>query len=181
MGFNMFAWGFRGYKSDGKARKAFHYEKNDCLDQGDFEPPKLLSMIPDSPNVAGVAKKIVGTPESHIGGAEVKGMMKIAELVFAHQVITGINLLRLHANQGSISVYCHQKKWYWADANSFTDFSIIGTNPGRDFLKAIGPDLVKTELNNFGVLGEISLVLSAYDRSLRGRVNPLMLRMEIRH
>ena len=110
MGFDIWAWGFRGHKRSGGARTAFHYEKRDCLDQGDFEPPALLALIPDSPNAAGVAKKIVGSPESHIGGATVKGMMKIAELEFAHLIKTTVTLLGMNGSGGSISLYCHQTK-----------------------------------------------------------------------
>ncbi|HUF02743.1 MAG TPA: hypothetical protein VMM38_01060 [Aridibacter sp.] len=182
MGFDMFAWGFRGYKSVSKAaREPFHYSKKNCLSQGDFEPPALLSMVPDSPNAAGVAKKIVGTPESHVGGATVKGMMKIAEMEFAHLVSTGVTLLAMNGSGGNISVYCFQKKWYWADANNFETFYYsTSVNPGKDFLKTISPGLVKTELNDFGVLGQIAIVLSEYNRKLPNGVAPI-LRMEISH
>ena len=181
MSFRIWAVGLRGKSSTtGKPRKLFHYLRGNCIDQGDFDPPKILSMIPDSPDVKGVAKKIVGTPESHVGGAKVKGMFKIAELVFAHHVIQGVNLLRMHGSGGSISVYCHQKKWYWADANSFVDCYFSAINPGRDFLKKIGPGLKETELNNFGVLAQIAIVLSEYDSKLPQHATP-NLRFEIRH
>lgn len=182
MSFRIWAVGLRGFsRKSNKARENFHYIKRDCLDQSDFEPPKLLSMIPDSPDLGGIAKKVVGTPESHIGGAEVKGMFKIAELIFAHQVVTGINLLALNGSGGSVSVYCHQNKWYWADANSFVDVHISrGGNPGKEFLRRIGPGLEKTELNNFGVLAQISIVLSKYDSALPRSALP-HLRIELRH
>lgn len=180
MGFSMWAHGYRGHKRNGLARTAFHYSKDNCLDQGDFEPPALLSMIPDSPDAVGVATKIVGTPESHLGGATVKGIFKIAELEFAHLLMQGVNLLAIHGSSGSISLYTHQTKWYWADSNSFDNFVFYGSNPGREFLKTITPSLKKTNLNNFGVLAQIAIVISKYDASLKGRVQP-MLRMEVRH
>ena len=139
MGFDIWAWGFRGKSGDGTAKSAFHYEKKNCLDQGDFEPPTLLSIIPDSPDAKGVAKKIAGTPESHIGGATVKGMMKIAELECAHLVSTAVTLLGLNGSGGSISVYCLQKIWYWADSNSFVTYRYGGGNPGKEFLRTISP------------------------------------------
>jgi len=179
MSFGIWASGLRGFKN-GKARDIFNYSKSNCLDRGDFDPPKVLSMIPSSPNAAGVAEKIVGTPESHVGGAEVNGMSKIAELIFAHHVIQGINFLRMHGSGGSVSVYCYQKKWYWADANSFVNFNFFGADPGREFLKRIGPGLKATELNNFGVLAQIAIVLSEYDRKLPKHATP-NLRIEIRH
>ncbi|REJ77855.1 MAG: hypothetical protein DWQ47_15955 [Acidobacteria bacterium] len=181
MGFDIHAWGYRGHKSGSKeGRTPFRYSKKDCLDQEDFEPPKLLAMIPDSPDAAGVAKKIVGTPEGHVGGAEVQGMMKIAEMIFAHQIVQGVMFLAMHGRAGQISVYCHQKKWYWADANSFVNCYLYGTNPGKEFLRSISPGLKKTELNNFGVLAQISIILSKYDRKLPKHTDA-NLRIEIRH
>ncbi len=140
MSFKIWAVGLTSVGSK-TPRKKFHYVKENCLDQSDFEPPALLAMIPDSPNVAGVAKKVVGTAEGHVGAAETKGVFKIAEMIFAHQVVSGVNFLAMHGGgRGSISVYCHQMKWYWADANSFADYRITRSgNPGKEFLKKIAP------------------------------------------
>lgn len=183
MGFSMFAWGYRGH-ARGKqiGRRPFTYHKKDCLSQGDFEPPAILSAIPDSPNLGGVATKIVGTPESHVGGATVKGFMKLAEMEFAHLVATTVTLLAMDNRRGEISVYCYQDNMVWADTNSFETFNFANSagNPGKDFLKKIGPGLVKTELNDFGVLAEIALVLSGYYKEKPKGVKT-MLRMEIRH
>lgn len=174
MGFNIFVAGVTGEKKDG-GRGHFHYSKDNCLDQGDFDPPALLSLIPSSPDAAGVAEKIVGSPESHLGDATVKGMAKIAEMQFAHLVRTGVDLLAMHGSGGKISVYCVQQKWYWADSNSFVEFKIDGSsNPGRDFLKKISPGLVKTELNNFGVLAQIAIALSKYDSALPSSASPFL-------
>ena len=174
MGFNIFASGATGTQKGG-GRGHFNYQKKNCLDQGDFDPPKLLTMIPSSPNAAGGAEKIVGPPRSHLGSATVKGMSKIAEMQFAHLVRTGVDLLAMHGSGGKINVYCLQKKWYWADSNSFVSFQLSGSgNPGRDFLKAIGPGLVATELNNFGVLAQIAIVLSKYDTALPNNSSPFL-------
>jgi hypothetical protein len=94
---------------------------------------------------------------------------------FAHLVRTGVDLLAMHGSQGEISVYCLQKNWYWADTNSFVTFKIDNSsNPGRDFLKTIGPGLVKTELNNFGVLAQIAIALSKYDQALPSSASPFL-------
>ena len=167
MGFNIWATGITGSKS-----KMFHYSKKNCLDQGDFEPPKLLTMIPSSPNAGGVAKKIVGTPSSHIGGATVKAMFKMAEMHSIHLLNTSINLLSANSNGGKISVYCEEEKWYWADSNSFVNFYMSGGDLSRSFMRKISPGLVKTGLNNFGVLMQIAMCISEYDRKLQKHVTP---------
>jgi hypothetical protein len=102
-------------------------------------------------------------------------MAKIAELEFAHLVRTSVDLLAMHGSGGKITLYCLQKSWYWADTNSFVEFNFSGSsNPGRDFLKKIGPGLVKTELNNFGVLAQIAICLSKYDTALPNNSSPFL-------
>ena len=155
-------------------------KKEDCLDQGDFEPPKLLTMVPSSPNAAGVAKKIVGTPESHIGGATVKGMFKIAEMEMVHLLSTSVSLLAMNGRSGKINLYCLESKWYWADSNSFVTFYLNSSDPGKDFIKKIAPGLVKTELNNFGVLAQLAMCISEYDRKIPNSVEPF-LNIELSH
>lgn len=179
MGFDIFAWGFRGKKGS-TAREAYHYSKKNCLDKDDFDPPAVLSAIPDSPDLAGVATKAVGSPESHIGGATVKAAMQVAEIIFARQIVQEVNWLATRGESGTISVYCHQKKWYWADVNSFVICHFFGANPGKEFLKSIAPGLKKTELNNFGVLAQIAIVVSDYHNKLPEGVE-CNLRIELRH
>ena len=131
-------------------------------------------MLPPSPTAAGVAEKIVGSPESHLDSATSAGLFKLAEMEFAHLVRTGVDILAMHGNRGQISVYCLKEKWYWADENSFVTYHFGGGDPGRDFLKKIAPGLVKTGLNNFGVLAQISIVLSKYESALPDSAEPFL-------
>lgn len=172
MSFNIFVYGLTG-NLEGGGRKAFHYSKDDCPDRSDFEPSALLSMVPATPNANGVAKKIAGTSESHLTKGIINGLSIIAEMECAHLIRTEIDLLAMHGTGGQISLYCLQKNWYWSDTNTYVTFRFnSSTNPGRDFLKAIGPGLVKTALNNFGVLAQIAIVLSNYNTALPGNSSP---------
>lgn len=179
MSFSIFAVGVTGHKQGG-GRGQFNYSKDNCLDRGDFDPPALLSILPPSPNAAGVAEKIIGSPDSHLGAATVSAMTKLAEIEMAHLVTNAVSLLAINCNRGQISVYCHKEQWYWADANSFETFYFGGSDPGRDFLKKIGPGLVKTELNNFGVLAQIAIAISKYDGALPSG-NDSFLSISLRH
>lgn len=173
MSFNIFVSGATGHQRGG-GRGHFNYIKDNCLDQSDFDPPALLAWIPSSPDAAGVAEKIVGSPDSHLDNATRMGMSRIAEMEFTHLVATGVDLLAMHGG-GQISLYCLQKKLLWADSNSFVTFYLSGSsNPGRDFIRAIGPGLVKTELNNFGVLAQIAIALSKYDSALPDSASPFL-------
>ena len=166
MSFNIYVSGVTGVTKGG-GLGSFRYSKDNCVDQDSFDPPALWKLIPSSPDATGVAEKIAGTPEDQLTDAVISGMSKIAEIELAHMVRTGVDLLAMHGSGGEISVYCVQKSWYWADTNSFVNFKFSSSNdPGRDFLKAIGPRLVKTELNNYGVLAQIAIALSQYDSAL---------------
>lgn len=180
MGFNIFAVGLTGSKQGG-GRGQFNYSKDNCLDQGDFDPPVLLSIIPSSPDAAGVTEKIIGSPDSRSDELMSAGMFKIAELEFAHLVMNAVDMLAIKANGGKISVYCYQEKWYWADSNNFDTFYINSSgNPGRDFLKKIGAGLKKTELNNFGVLLQLAFAISKYENALPSN-EEAWLNIDLRH
>ncbi|MEK7725260.1 MAG: hypothetical protein AAB336_12980 [Acidobacteriota bacterium] len=166
MSFSIFAVGVTGPKKGG-GRGQFNYSKDKCIDQGDFDPPFLLSIIPSSPDAAGVTEKIIGSPDSRSDDLMTAGISKIAEIEMAHLVMNAVDMLAINANGGKISVYSFQEKWYWADANNIDFFYLnSSSNPGRDFLKKIGPGLVKTELNNFGVLLQIAIAISKYESAL---------------
>ena len=179
MGFRIWAHGLRGFKKkSGKARKAFHYSKDNCLELGDFDAIKIISMIPTSPTAKGVAVKL--GKKAAGGGGLISAMAKLANMEFAHLLVQQVNLLAMHGRGGMISLYCHEKNLLWADSNSFVKSHFFGANPGRDFLKDIGPGLEKTGLNDFGALAQISMAISEYDRRLP-RSAEANLRIELRH
>lgn len=172
MGFKIFASGITGSKS-----KIFNYEKKNCLYQGDFTTVKILSLIPTSPTKMGVAKKGFA---AGAGGWSAKAMFQLAHMEMAHLLSTSVNLLAIEGRNGKISLYSEEEKWYWADSNSFIDFYLNSSNPGRDFLKKIGPGLEKTDLNDFGVLAQIALCISEYTSKIKKSASPF-LNIEVKH
>jgi len=181
MGFNIFAWGYRGHAAGQQiGRPPFQYSKNDCLTEGDFEPSELLKVLPTSQYAANTAKRVVGDPESQIGGATVKGMLEVGKMQFAELISQFVTLLGV-GKKGEIAVYCYQDNTIWYNTNSFETFYFGATgNPGKEFLKKISPGLVKTELNDFGVLRELVLVLGGYYFE-KPKGAKTMLRIEIKH
>lgn len=140
MGFKIFAAGITGSKSS-----IFNYEKKNCVYLGDFTTTSLLSMIP-APTPMGVAEKVF---DEGVSGWSAKGMFKIAEMEMAHMVATGVDLLAMEGSSGKITLYCEETKWYWADCNSFVEFYLNSSNPGKDFLKKIAPGMEETSLNDW--------------------------------
>jgi len=174
MSFNIYASGLLGTVSGG-GRKPFKYSKDGCFDSGDFDPPALVSMLPATKDWKGVAEKIGGTQEEYLSASVVKGMTKIAEIELAAMVRLGVDMLAMRGNGGEIVVYCVQEDWLWGNTNSYANFKLNSSqDPGRDFLKKIGPGLVKTELNNFGVLRQLAMALSKYNSDLSGYASPYL-------
>ncbi len=174
MSFNIFVSGLLGEASGG-GRKPFRYIKDNCFEQGDFEPSAVLATIPSAPTAKAFAEKIGGTQEEYLAGSVINGMSKIGEIQLARMVSLGIDRLAGHTGHGEISVYCVQEDWLWGTTNSFVNFRFYGGNdPGKEFLKKIGPGLVKTGLNNFGVLSQIAAALAQYETSLPGDTSPYL-------
>ena len=178
MSFSIFAAGLRGHKSSGKARKIFNYKKSNCLEMGDFDAVKIISMIPTSPTAKGVATKL--GKKAAGGGGIIAAMGKLANMEFTHLLVQQVNLLSMHGKSGSISLYTHEKNLLWADTNSFVNCYLTGANPGREFMKDIVPGLEKTGLNDFGALAQIAIALSEYDRKLP-KSAIANIRIELRH
>ena len=164
MGFNVFASGV------GK----FHYSKDNCIDLIDFDPPTLLALVPSSPSWGGVAKTLLGTPESQLQSATVKAWSKMGEIVFVHNITDGIELLSM-SGSGKITLRCDEENLLLPNTSGFVIFDFAASsNPGSDFIKAIAPVLKKTGLNNFGVLLQISIVLSKFQSSLPSSTPPYL-------
>jgi hypothetical protein len=165
MGFKIFASGITGANS-----KIFNYDKKNCVYLGDFTTPQLLSMIP-APTPMGVAEKVF---DEGVGGWSAKGMFKIAEMEMAHMVATGVDLLAMEGRSGRINVYSEEDSWYWAKTNSFVEFYLNSSNPGKDFLKKISPGLEETGLNDFGALAQIAMCISKYLTKIKSSASPFL-------
>ena len=55
MSFDIYVSGLAGGLSGGGGRKPFRYSKDNCSDQGDFETPALLALIPSAPTAKAIA------------------------------------------------------------------------------------------------------------------------------
>lgn len=174
MSFNIYASGLLGGVNGG-GRKPFRYSKDGCFANGDLDLPVLVAMLPSALTTKAVAEKIGGTQEEYLSASVTGGMAKVAEIELAAMVRLGVDILAMRGNGGEIGVYCLQEDWLWGNTNSYVNFKLSNSqNPGRDFLKKISPGLVKTELNNFGVLRQIAIALSKYNQELPGSASPYL-------
>jgi hypothetical protein len=152
MSFNVFAAGSSG----------FHYKKDGFVDADTFEPMKLVSeLMTMEPSVAGA----VGAAQGHYTPDMTNLMGTLAAMEFLHLLNDGVCMLAMcsGASDGWISVSSKKSHTLWPDTMGFARYNFQpGDDPGAEFIKAIGPSLKATDLNNWGVLAALSIVLSKY-------------------
>ena len=68
---------------------------------------------------------------------------------------------------GWISLSCSESHVLWPDTKSFARYNFSpGDDPGAEFMKAIGPGLKATSMDNWGVLAALSIVLAKYSNQI---------------
>lgn len=164
MGFDVFAAG------SGK----FHYKKKGFVDADTFEPMKIVSALMNmSPSALGAADAYIGykTP----GITDLMGTM--ATMEFLHNLNNAVSFLAMcsGASDGWISVSTTQSHLLWPDTKSFGKYNFQpGDSPGAEFMKIIGPGLKETDMNNWGVLAALSLVLAKYSNHIGDDATPII-------
>lgn len=173
MGFSIWAYGVTD-----SSNRDFTYSKKNCIDKGDFDPPAILSVIPNSPTAIGVIEKGLRlTVAPTVGKVTVDAAFSVANAQMVHLVDLAMNMLIMRSPKGSIHIFCH-KKGIIVDNSSFVNYKLTTRSTGGNFLRALIPTLEKAELCNFGVLFEIERVLSGFaQKKLKGKFG---LRIEIR-
>ena len=162
----------------------FHYKKDDCIEGDDFDVVKILailqSMQPTAAGAAGAAGEIV-IDQTFPDITDAMGAVALFE--FLHLLKTSVDLLAMNSgsNGGWISVASTETHLLWPDTVRFNSYKFKpGNDPGTEFVKTIGPGLKETDLNNWGVLRALVLVMNKfadkYDNSMK-----LMLNISLSH
>jgi hypothetical protein len=164
MSFNIFASG----------SKKFHYKKDGFIDSDTFEPMKIVSTLMNmEPTATGVAGAVIEhkTP----GITDVMGAL--ATLEFLHNLNNAVSFLAMNSNasDGWISVSSTNAHLLWPDTKAFAKYNFQpGDSPGAEFIKLIGPGLKDTDMNNWGVLAGLSIVLAKYSNHISDDDTPMI-------
>jgi hypothetical protein len=164
MSFRIFASGSKG----------FHYVKNNFIDGKEFDAMKLystLAFLDHSP--AGVVDAGLG----HVSPGITDLMVAQANIVFVRRLKQAVDILATQTapGQGWITVFSKEKHALWADDTSFNEYRFYpGDNPGTEFIKKIVPGLKHTDMDNFGVLMALWIVLSKYKDKLKKHDRPMI-------
>ncbi len=172
MSFSIFASGAANGKN-------FHYYREDCIDGDDFEILDLVSTLTTLEQTIeavaqATAEKIIS---KLLPGSAPDGMGTVAFLEFLHTLKDQIDSLAMcdDSANGRISVFTKQKHTFWADdLGNGTYYFSPGTDPGTEFVKAIGASLEKTDMNNWGVLRAMVIVLTLYSDAVGQSGKPML-------
>ena len=164
MSFNVFAAG----------SGSFHYQKNGFIDGGDFTPMKVVSaLMTMDPSPLGAVNAGIGYETPGVTDL----MDSIATIEFLHLLNDSVCFLAMcsDASDGWISVSCCKSHLLWPDTRSFSKYTFWpGDNPGAEFIKTIGKGLQDTDMDNWGVLAALSIVLSKYYDQIGDNDRPMI-------
>ena len=164
MSFNVFASG-----------SGFHYKKDDLIDKDDFDALKVVSTLTTMElSAPGVVNAGIDYKKPDMTDL----METIATSEILHTLIDGVSLLATcsGASDGWISVSCTRHQLLWPDTKSFGryNFSRGDDDPGAEFIRAIGPALKATNMNNYGVLAALSIVLAKFSDYIGQNGTPMI-------
>ena len=173
MGFNIFAAGVPD----------FHYQRNNNPDDYIFEAAEVMNSLRASgPSATGVASGVAEyvTPNSYLGAVQA-----LARIQFLRLMKQSVDLLAIRPHSGSrwISVSTRESHVLWVDDAGFGKYQFFpGSDPGTEFFEKIKKPLEDTDLNNYGVLRMIAMVVSMYHQHLdRTNSRHVMLSIELSH
>ena len=172
MSFNIFASGVANGQT-------FHYYRADCIDGDDFAVADLIStlsfMKQNTIGVAqAVAEKIVG---KYLPGSAPDGMGTIAFLEFLHVLKNLVDSLAMcdDALNGYIIVFSKNSGVFSDDYGEGRYTFRPGNDPGTEFVRAIGKCLEVTDMNNWGVLRALIIVLTLYSNAVGQSGKPMLM------
>jgi hypothetical protein len=172
MSFNIFASGVANGQT-------FHFYRENCIDGDDFNIADLISTLQGmNQNVIGVAQAAAESVISKmISGSAADAMGTVAFLEFLHVLKDQIDSLAMCDDAANGRIIVYTKKWHLIQDTYGTGQYLFpkSIDPGTEFVRAIGPALEATEMNNWGVLRAMVIVLTLYSNAVGQSGKPMLM------
>ena len=156
----------------------FHYVRDNNPDMDIFNAASIASALQASgPSVSGVASGVADYYVPSDSSAYSAGVVAIAGMEFAHLMDNAVCFLAMCSGSanGWISVAPRLTHTLWPDTAAFAKYDFTpGDNPGLEFFRKIKPALEATDMNNWGVLRMLALVLSRYKDHIGDSATPMI-------
>ena len=155
----------------------FRYTRDNCLDNNVFQAASIYSALQSGgPTRMGVASGVIDYAQPN--ASEADGARVVAGLTFLHLVTQAVDLIAADSNTegGWIAVSCQTSRTLRSDLSGFARYDFHpNESPGSEFVQRVTPALVSTEMNNYGVLFEMSNALSGYQGRSNRSDTPMLL------
>jgi hypothetical protein len=141
---------------------------------------KTISILSTmEPNGTGVTTALVDKLFQSAGVPEL--VEAIATIELLQSVCDAVDLLSIKADDSAfISVFSKKPRLILSDITTCSNYQFIpGDSPGKEFIQRIGKGLEETDLDNFGVLAALVVVMAKYSDFIDGKDVPVMLRFEL--
>lgn len=159
----------------------FHFERDDNPDNDIFDTATVLNAFrSSSPTPMSVVE---GVADYYTPNSLLEGLNAIATIEFLHMLKSAVTFLAMRpkASQGWIAIYPRESHLLWPDTVGAGEYKFRpGDDPGVEFFQAIKPALVKTDMNNYGMLRMLAVVLTMYNQHIRDS-DPVMIQMQLFH
>ncbi len=157
----------------------FHYVRDNNPDDDVFETASIISALQSSgPSVGGA---IQGAADYVIPNPYMTGVQAMARNEFLHLLQNAVSFLAMHPNSsnGWISGSFVEEHLLWGNTGGVAryDFS-PGDNPGLEFFQRMKKSMEDSDMNNYGVLRVLALVIARFERHI-GPDDSVMLNLQL--
>lgn len=172
MSFRAFAYG----------EPSFHYQRNDNVEGEEFNSLQLLALLAgmgpgrgelipgNAPLMVGkaVGGRAIGVAGSYSPSRDMgSAAMALASREFLEMLTNTVSFLAISPGAGGdnarILVTARNRHALWPTTIRFASYNFSpGDDPGTEFVRTISPSLKETDLNHWGVLRSLVLILSQY-------------------
>lgn len=158
----------------------FHYSQNNNADGDVFEAAAVMSAVRSAgAGRIGVASSLASS-EPRVMRDGIRGIARMNSLQILRIAVTRLATCT-GARQGRITVSARRSRLagLWPDASGFARYNFMpNANPCSDFMQRIIPTLEATDMNNYGVLNTLAIVLSDYHAHI-GRAGRPMIQIHL--
>lgn len=157
----------------------FHFPNRVCVDGSTFEVINVITILQglDVSSVGKFGISAAGAAKEKVKKGIPDLMFKMAEMEMCHNISNAVSMLAMNPNSRSGWIYVNtmQKNLIMPNVARAAKYNFMpGNSPGAEFLKTIGKCLEDTDMNNFGVLQYLSVILTRFEQKLLDTMTPMI-------
>jgi hypothetical protein len=167
------------FSIDVRGTNGFNFNRPICDDGSAFEVMNVIGILQglDLQSAGHFGISAAGAVKEKVKKGIPDLMFKMAEREMCHNISNAVSLLEKDYNTsgGWIFVSAEQKNLLFPNVSRAARYNFKpGDSPGAEFLKTIGKCLEDTDLNNWGVLKYLAVILTRFEQQLPTTMIPML-------